>query len=808
VTADNLTTVGSSGDIDHTVSSGSYDGDYVLYFDPESGEFRVDSFRSTNTVTGSGSENTATVTSTTESIVEIQNDGRIQNTVGVEAITGQNDATQNTGNASIATGDANVAATLFNFLNANVVDGALWLEVADIFGDLNGNVVIPEEAIAYLERRQRELLIHATNSQTGSGSTNELDIDVTNMETTTLRNTADAENNVAIDAITGQNEATQNTGGAAVTTGDVEATTNTVTLANMNVVDGNLGLVIVNAFNRWLAYLLGSDGSWTPIGHSYSTVITAENRQTGADSTNTVDVDVTNTAETTIENDASITNTLEIAAITGQNTANQNTGNASVTTGDARVSANIVNVVNTNVVRGSLFIAVVNVFGNWFGDFLFGGRAIGVLASSGGGATIAAQNTNTGAESTNTIDVDANSESTLAVDNTATIENTLVVNADTGHNEASRNTGLASIDTGDVLVALHARNVANITLADISSPWVNITADLLNSTTGADSTNTIDVTVNDERHVTVVNDAAVDTAMGIIANTGFNLANRNTLGGMVATGLAQVSARVENLLNQTWLVGDEYGDDPRYAGVHIAAANEETGADSINANTVDPSVSTTVNITNGADVNNTAEVAATTGNNEARENTGGGAVGSGNEVNRNTGTLRLSDGEPSDDGGTPASGGNGTPPSGVGGGATLPSSAGSTAGPSSSGWSGNGGGTEEAPVVARRVPARVQGAQSTLHLAAAVTPRISAIGPVARLPFGPAVAQAADVQGESEKPTLTPSRFPTSGSNGSLLDTLERSWPWTFLVAALALLLRLVGGRGRLAEIFVRWGRT
>jgi hypothetical protein len=852
VTADNLTTAGSYGEIEHDTSAGSHAGDYVLSFDPEvEGAALAESFRSTNSVTGSGSENTADVTGTRETRVEVQNDGTIANTLDSSAITGENTVNQNTGNATVVTGDANVAATLINFLNANVVDGALWLAVADIFGDLNGNVVIPEDVVAYLTRRQRELSLEAANDTTGSQSTNTLDVDVTDEDTTTLRNTARVQNDVAIDAVTGQNAATQNTGGSTIATGNVQATTNTVTLANMNVVDGNLGVIIVNALNKWLAFLLGADGSWTPIEHDYST-IEAENRSTGSDSTNTTNVDVTNRSTTDIQNDATVTNSLNLAAITGRNTANQNTGNASIATGDAHVNATVVNVVNTNVVRGSFFVAVVNVFGNWLGDLFFGGHSLAGLAGGGqAGVAIAAENAHTGSGSENTIDVDANSDSDVTVENTARIRNTLVVNADTGHNEANRNTGLGFVDTGDAFAALHARNVANVTVAGIGSPWANITADLLNATTGSDFTNIIDVTVNDTRQVTVLNDAQADTAIGAVANTGFNTANRNTLGGLVRTGEAGINAAVENLLNQTWLTGYEYGDDPGYSGIRFGLANTTTGSDSTNANTVQATIRTEADIRNSCGTGRETEyvengnvcadtdatLVATTGNNEANENTGGGAVesssaalgggventvnqtavtgGSGgsfdldvenegtvqtafggsastgeNEANKNTGSIAF----PS----SPAAGGASSSPEASGQTAVAGSSAdgdGDSHGERTENEKGNGGTRVRGGVGGGLTPtSRVRGlaASTTSSVHATPTPRVSAVGPFGRFALGAQIVETADASSVDAPSAIAPATPSVKDDASSgLVAAAERAWPWVFVAAAIGLLSRV-----------------
>lgn len=633
LTVDNFVTTGSSTEVEHNVSGGSQEEDLVLSFDPgASGDDQSESFRSINRVTGSDSENTATIEQSKEKIVEVQNDGVIENTLGLSAVSGQNEAIQNTGAAAIVTGDANVAATLLNFLNTTVVDGALWLSVTDIFGDLGGNIVIPEEAVAYLERRQRELLVEASNESTGSDSTNTVEVDLTRTDTTALTNEAEIENTVIVNAVTGQNVATQNTGAAAVTTGDVHVTTNTVTLANVNVVDGNLGLIIVNALNRWLGFLVGSDGRWTPVDHEYSTLVEAGNSATGEGSTNTAAVDVTEETTTDVTNAATVSNELTIEAITGQNSALQNTGNASVNTGDARVNATVVNVVNTNVVRGGLFAVVVNVFGNWFGDLFFGGAPLEALSQApaahgvaGGGVAVNAENRETGSSSENTIDVAVEDAAVLEVENTADIINTLIVSADTGSNEANRNTGLGTIDTGDALAVLHARNIANVTVADIGSPWANLTADLLNATTGAESTNTIDVTFSDDREVSVLNEGTVDTLVGAFANTGFNTASRNTLGGRVETGVAAIDAAVENLLNQSWLLSGGQGTPQ----LSLRLLNEETGADSTNANFIDPTVSSEVDVVNEGTAVTFVLAFATTGGNEASDNTGGGAVGSG-----------------------------------------------------------------------------------------------------------------------------------------------------------------------------------
>ena len=88
-------------------------------------------------------------------------------------------------------------------------------------------------------------------------------------------------------------------------------------------------------------------------------------------------VNVTNSSAvsttTTLQNNlAKIVTELNLSANTGQNIASQNTGgNSNIQTGDATIIATIVNFVNNNISGDSrLVVTVINVFGQWFGDFV------------------------------------------------------------------------------------------------------------------------------------------------------------------------------------------------------------------------------------------------------------------------------------------------------------------------------------------------------------------------------------------------------------------------------------------------------
>ena len=635
---DNTTTQNGTATASVSGHHGTYEGDLELAFADAvslltgTGDSR--SIRAINDTTGSGSTNEVLLSTLYEDITEVQNDGEIDNTVDVNAITGQNSANQNTSGGSIETGDANIAATLVNLLNTTVINGNLSLSVHDIFGDLVGDIRIPDLGQLAALLGSPTVNVDASNDTTGSDSTNDIDVTVRDTETTTVTNDADVDTTINANAITGQNETLDNTMGGNITTGDGSVSGSNLTIANTTVEGGNWGLVVVNALNRWLGFLVGDSGEVRQLSQEETIrEIEARNSNTGSDSTNTIDItDETNT-ETTVANNARIRNTINADAITGQNEANENTKGANILTGDANVLATVVNVANTTVLNANLGIAVVNIFGNWFGDLLYGGQSL--LAGAGGGtqADVSAQNNQTGSNSDNTIDVTIEQNHETNIDNDADINTVLNANVDTGTNRANRNTVGGNIQTGDGFLALHSRAIANLTgISDGAGLSVNVLGG--NNTTGVDSENRINANVNNERVVNITNTANVSTLFPASINTGNNEASDNTVGGNIETGDAAANISIQNLLNQLMLA---LGTNLDLAGlgtggsVHIHAdlMNYLTGSDSVNENNLGVVHGALLNMFNNAFVNNLVDLILNTGGNIANRNTVGGSISTG-----------------------------------------------------------------------------------------------------------------------------------------------------------------------------------
>lgn len=358
--------------------------------DNQNGDIILDSANAVaqNIGNGSGSVNDAAINNINTNVETINNNGDIINNIDINANTGYNSASKNTGgDSTIETGDANVVANVVNALNT-VVDGAM--NVVNIFGDMVGNIVQPSVATSTSDCScECAGDVTAANTGNGSDSTNNATVNNTNTNTTNMTNNATVENNLDLDGSTGGNTTSGNTGGfSSVETGDVTVDANVINIANVNVSAGScdpIYFVFINDIsNNWQGQILGaapgtyfytSDGSIYFVGAGGQLV--AVNRDNGADSINNSTINSTNTNTTNINNNGTITNNINIDANTGDNDASKNTnGNSSIMTGDANIVVNVVNFINSNFSGRKIVMTLVNVFGSWIGNFVPAGYAL------------------------------------------------------------------------------------------------------------------------------------------------------------------------------------------------------------------------------------------------------------------------------------------------------------------------------------------------------------------------------------------------------------------------------------------------
>lgn len=181
-----------------------------------------------------------------------------------------------------------------------------------------------------------------------------------------------------------------------------------------------------------------------------------------------------------------------------------------------------------------------------------------------------ASNSNTGAGSDNDATVTINNDVTINQSNSAYISNNIYVNANTGGNSASKNTGDGSVDTGNINGSIFISNDVNgnslnnvgidcdglcIVLEEVSAS---------NENTGADSDNNAKIDIDNDFDFTQDNNLEIKNDVGADLNTGDNNADKNTGDGSVKTGDINFDITISNEGNNNSIGGpvDKDQDDP------------------------------------------------------------------------------------------------------------------------------------------------------------------------------------------------------------------------------------------------------
>lgn len=420
-----------------------------------------------NSGNGADSNNSSAVGVDSSTSVAIDNDANVDNYLNLDADSGNNAASYNVGNSEITTGDANVSGVVITSANETGLGIVEYNIVDDQMGDVI--LVVPDNLFACSVCGGGDD-VDVQNTGNGTESTNSASVDLTNDSNTDITNDADIVNNLELVANSGYNDTSYNTGGdSSITTGDANVSANLLNLVN-STISGGVAF-IVNIFGDLVGDIIFPD-NLPGIG---GTSLSATNSGNGADSTNTIDIDSTNDSNTTLNNFADIDNILNIDATTGDNKTSYNTGGDSgIETGDVFVNAEVLNVVNTNLLGASdepLWLLLVNNMGTWTGSIIgaltgtnYSGSSGFVFTVDDDGAIVAANQGN-GAGSTNDIGINESTTNNLTINNTANVTNNINIDANTGNNRASYNTGGDSkIETGDVNVAASIMNFVNTNL--------------------------------------------------------------------------------------------------------------------------------------------------------------------------------------------------------------------------------------------------------------------------------------------------------------------------------------------------------
>lgn len=283
----------------------------------------------------------------------------IQNDVKLTAISGDATVGGNTEGGDATSGDAQVAMTIMNLINSSIATDQSFIGVLNILGDFEGDVLLAsdlmESLLASNVPTSEIMFNNPTNVSVKS------DINIT------------AENNIELNAESGDAVVSGNTQGGDATSGSASTTLTVFNLIGQQIVAENALLVFVNVGGEWVGFITnapaGSTVALLGSGGEYSLPYEQ------------LDYDV--------RSDYTIVNDVQLNATSGDATVTHNTLGGDAKSGDAQVAANVMNVVNSNLLFNSWFGALfINVFGDWFGSFgtdtAYGGFSQGIPEGIGG----------------------------------------------------------------------------------------------------------------------------------------------------------------------------------------------------------------------------------------------------------------------------------------------------------------------------------------------------------------------------------------------------------------------------------------
>lgn len=236
--------------------------------------------------------------------------------------------------ALIETGDSTAVSDVYNEVNTNIVSDNFEQTTINIEGTYDGDINLLEQFQSMLESDTD------ANSQQSGGSL-----------TVSNENEANIDNEVEVSASTGENSIETEGGSALIQAGDATAVSNTVNVVNTNIVGNNVLFAVVNVYGQWNGDLIVPGEGLLEVAPE---PVYAE----------TVIVN---------ENEADVENNVLVTANTGGNEIDAEGGDGSsaeIKTGAAYAGAEVLNIVNTNIVKNNFFFLLINNLGSWTGKIL------------------------------------------------------------------------------------------------------------------------------------------------------------------------------------------------------------------------------------------------------------------------------------------------------------------------------------------------------------------------------------------------------------------------------------------------------
>jgi len=271
----------------------------------------------------------------------VNNTNQFTNDINLNAASGNASVKDNTNAGNATTGSANTVANVMNLVNSMVSANRSFVGTVNIYGDLDGDILVAPDFIPQMLASNKDV---SSSSQTSGTST-----------AVNVNDTQTIVNNVALAAESGKAAVLNNTNAGNAMTGDAKTNTVIFNLSGHEIIASNSLLVFVNVLGKWVGVIVDA-----PTGATAAAI------GSGVTTNKTMAPDLT----ITTNNNTLITNNINLNSQSGDATVANNTNAGSATTGDATASANIGNIVGSQLGLSDWFgVLFINVFGTWHGSF-------------------------------------------------------------------------------------------------------------------------------------------------------------------------------------------------------------------------------------------------------------------------------------------------------------------------------------------------------------------------------------------------------------------------------------------------------
>ncbi|MGD0284396.1 MAG: hypothetical protein ABSB12_02285 [Candidatus Saccharimonadales bacterium] len=288
----------------------------------------------------SDSQQSTNTNSTTQ--VNSADNSTINNNVNLNADSGNANVTNNTSAGNATSGSADTDANIINLIDSDISSGQSFLGVINIYGDLDGNILLPPDFLNTL------LASNAISDPvTASNGTTTTNVDNSNNDA--------INNSITNTANSGTASVNQNSSAGNATSGNATTNITVLNLTGSQIIGSNDLLVFVNVLGTWVGVIMDA-----PTG------ATAAELGSGITSDTT---SANNSSTLNSSNNNTINNTVNENATSGDATVADNTTAGNATSGNASASVNLLNLIDSQLSVSNWFgILFINVFGTWDGS--------------------------------------------------------------------------------------------------------------------------------------------------------------------------------------------------------------------------------------------------------------------------------------------------------------------------------------------------------------------------------------------------------------------------------------------------------